>query len=242
MIFHNKRPMISHCINAVVNYTKSLIVNMKSSPDFMSGFETGVQKMNGYVSSRLTIVNKFVGRATRSLVLIMMIAIASIMTIPNVAALELGLTPSNVFSIWTNINNTLITISRVVSDDPVWQKEILSMNVRQFKGKHPVDVLEQVKKFDGKLFIILPDESPRPEWKAYGKSDGADVTPTIVFQESGHVLGDVVIWLTDISDRNQLVSQFFTSLKFTEKTPSDVFGLVDLAQRRLDRILAKKDE
>lgn len=55
---------------------------------------------------------------------------------------------------------------------------------------------------------------------------------------SGHVLDGLVRWVIHHSDRDQLVMRFYAHYDFRDKTPGDVFGLVELANRRLDRILA----
>lgn len=151
--------------------------------------------------------------------------------------LELGLTPSHVFSIWVNINKALVTISTIVSDNPVWQREIKSMKPRMFKGKIPADVLVHVERLEFRIDQSWTDIKTMPAWLK--TSDHKEVTPSKVFLASGHVLNDVIAKLIDISDSNLLVSSFYARHTYMDKTPNDVFGLVDLAHRRLDQILIK---
>ena len=61
----------------------------------------------------------------------------------------------------------------------------------------------------------------------------------MVFLDSGHVLDAAVEWIVRNTPKGQLISQFYARHDVSGKTPSDVFGLVDLADRRIGRILAK---
>lgn len=153
-------------------------------------------------------------------------------------ALELGLTPSNVFSLWTNVNDALLATARISSGEADWAAELAAMKPRQFAGKKPADVLGQAFAFRDKL-DRLRDRGGLGPTKRIGEGDGAEITPSVVFLNSGHVLDGLVLWIIHNSGKEQLVSQFYTLHDVSGKTPSDVFGLVELATRRIDRLLTQ---
>lgn len=153
------------------------------------------------------------------------------------AALELGLTPSNVFSLWINVNDALLATARISSGGADRAAELAAMKPRQFEGKKPADVLGQAFAFRDKL-DRLRDSAGLGPTKRIGEGDGAEITPSVVFLNSGHVLDGLVLWIVRNSGKEQLVSQFYTLHDVSGKTPSDVFGLVELANRRLEFLLA----
>ena len=152
-------------------------------------------------------------------------------------ALELGLTPSNVVGLWTNVNDALLTTARVVSNDPVWLDKITAMTPGAFEGKKPGDVLNRVTEFRAKL-NKLRNGFGLKETDSKVRFDGT-VTPTVVFLNSGEVLNGLVDWIIRNTSEQQLVSQFYADRQIKGMTPSDAFAFVDLAARRLDQILAK---
>ena len=152
-------------------------------------------------------------------------------------SLDLGLTPSHVFSLWTNINENLIVVGSVVSDEPAWRKKLAASQTRKFEGKSPSDVLKRVVNYRTKLDRLLHRQALKPTKKFY--SEEATITPSDVYLNSGHVLNAQVTWLIVNTGPQQTVSQFYKRHNFQGKTPSDVFGLVELANHRLDLILAQ---
>lgn len=152
-------------------------------------------------------------------------------------ALELGLTPSNVVGLWTNVNEALLATARVVSNDPVWQDKITAMTPGTFEGKKPSDVLERVTEFRTKL-NRLREGFGLKKTGSNVKFDGT-ITPSVVFLKSGEVLNGLVDWIIRNTSEQQLVSQFYADRQIKGMTPSDAFGFVDLAARRLDQIIAK---
>jgi hypothetical protein len=146
-------------------------------------------------------------------------------------ALDLGLTPSHVFSLWLNINNSLIAVSGRVSGDVDLAGTLAAMKARNFSGKNPADVFGQVIIYRDRLDKVLHAQIlPRTKKISF---DGETITPSDVYLNSGHVLSAQVRWLIVKSGDGQSVSQFYTRYKVVGKTPSDVFALVDLAIRRL---------
>ncbi len=163
---------------------------------------------------------------------------AALAFIPGQArTLELGLTPGQVFSLWTNINDCLVASASAVSDDGNWRRRLAAMKPRAFAGKVPADVLERLGAFRAKLDRMRRTAGLAPTARL-GAADGA-ITPSVVFLNSGQVLNGLVEWLIGQTGPEQLVSRFYTRHGFKGKTPSDVFGQVDLADRRLGAILAR---
>ena len=150
-------------------------------------------------------------------------------------ALDLGLTPSQVYSIWVNINDALFACARVVSDDDAWHQSLVSMEPRRVYWKRPADVLKRVAAFRHRL-DSLRRQSGRPPTRQMTPRL-AEITPSVVFLHSGHVRDRLVEWLIENTGPEQLVSQFYVRHVYVGKSPSHVFGLVDLATRRIDEIL-----
>ncbi|MCW9033123.1 MAG: hypothetical protein OQJ97_02810 [Rhodospirillales bacterium] len=156
-------------------------------------------------------------------------------------AIELGLTPSDVYGLWTNVNSALISFSKQQNIDK--QQRITALPLKTFNNKKPKDVLARVAKFRTKL-IELP-------FSTKGRTEGlltkelsfllrdsqALVTPSLVFLHSGQVLVETVTVLSHNSHGKSPIGSFFIFEKFREKTPSNVYGQVDLAHRRLELIL-----
>ena len=155
-------------------------------------------------------------------------------------ALDLGLTPSHVFSLWTNINESLVVVGGVVSDDKAWRESLTASKARKFEGKQPRDVLEMVASYRTKLDKLLGRQGLEPVKRFNPKEKETEaITPTVVYLNSGYVLNAQVTWLIVNTGPEQTVSRFYTRYNFSGKTPSDVLGLVELANRRLDKILVK---
>ncbi len=151
--------------------------------------------------------------------------------------LELGLTPSNVVSLWTNINDALLAGAKVLLDDPKAIQNLDSMTPNRFEGKTPADVLGAVIAYRGKLDGLRRKSGLDPTTKVIVE-DGAEVTPSVVFLNSGHVLDGLVLWLIANTPNEQLISQFYTRHDISGKTPSDAYSMVDLANRRMDQLLS----
>ena len=154
----------------------------------------------------------------------------------NGLARDLVLTPDQVFSLWTNINRSLLATSHVVSDDAAWQAELAAQSLRTFHGKRPADVLVLVRAYRDKLDRLRRQAGLAPVKRLDAAYDL--VTPSVVYIASGHVLNGQVEWLIRITAPNRAVTAFYQRHDFDGNTPSDVFALVELAGRRLDRIMA----
>ena len=166
-------------------------------------------------------------------VLTLVLAFSSV----QVRAVELGLTPSNVVSLWTNINNALVTTGSALPSGIDVSGDLESMTAKAFPGKKPGEVLNQVVQFRDKL-DRLRAKSNLKGTPVYKDPQGGTVTPSVVFVNSGHVLDSVVLLLNRY-DKDQLISGFYTRHDISGKKPSDAYSQVELANRRLDTIIAK---
>ncbi len=163
-----------------------------------------------------------------------------------VAEVELGLTPSNVYGLWTNINAALVALAESTVEDEVELTRILQIEPNKFFGKTPKNVLAKVTAFNKKLHVLAKDKSEHGAEKTFAdevlfilKEDEGVVTPSLVYMRSGHVLAGVVKLVSDRYKTPQPIGPFFIRHNFRDKTPSDVFALVDLASRRYEAIEAK---
>lgn len=150
-------------------------------------------------------------------------------------AIELGMTPSHVSSLWMNINNALVDSAAALTGDDVLSGKLSAMNPEVFQGKKPGEVLEQVAQFRGKL-DRLRNKHGQKATPIYLDPEGGDVTPSVVFVNSGHVL-DATAFLLIRLDGERLVSGYYTRHDISGKTPSDAYSLVNLANRRMDLLL-----
>ena len=206
----------------------------------------------GHAKQRFEIKYFFKSLAMNKLIKAIFILLAPFFIVVPAAAdiaVDLGLTPSPVYSLWTNINKTVVVYASMRSTDKAWIKELDSMGVNKFHDKTPENVLELVDRFSAKLSEVDED----------GSSDGADtllegklpslllsednsVTPSLVYLHSGQILVNIAGDILHSPDKPIEISPFFEEYSFlgVTKTPSDVFGLVDLGVRRLDKIIIKQ--
>jgi hypothetical protein len=161
-------------------------------------------------------------------------------------ALELGFSPSDVFPVWININQTLITYAKHLPADDDWQQRLAAMAPRKFRDKVPGDVLALAEAFNRRASHLRQGPPVHKEESVFEKEvrflfkDNLQATPSLVLLRSSHLLVQMVEAFLDISNENQLIGRFFAETTVSGKTPSDVFGQVDLALRRLEKILARE--
>ncbi len=164
-------------------------------------------------------------------------------------AVDLGLTPSPVYGLWGNINRAVIVYASVRSTDKDWIKELGNMRPNKFYNKAPADVLKLVDRFRTKLRELDDGMSGNTsDTLLEGKlpnlllSEDNSITPSLVYLHSGQVLVNIANDILQTSVEPIEISNFFQEYSFTGavKTPSDVFGFVDLGVRRLEEIAIKK--
>ena len=151
------------------------------------------------------------------------------------AATHRGMTSSQAFGLWTNINESLDAVARVISGDRAWRARLRAMRPAPFQGKRSADVLRQVERYRLKIDALRRRAGLGPSAGRLGYNP--PVSSSAVYLASGSVLNAQIGWLIRRTDRRQLVSQYYQRRDFTGKAPGDVYGLVDLANRRMDAIL-----
>ena len=161
---------------------------------------------------------------------------------------ELGLKPSLVYDLWSNMNRAVLTFATLYSDDQVWLEQLQDMQPKAFSGKIPANVLERVKQFQEKLDRLERDpKSIRSETlldhslSNLLSSKNKEITPSQVYLHSGQALINMSESILYKSSSPIEISSFFKENNIIDKTPSDVFGLVDLAIRRIDAITARSN-
>ena len=162
---------------------------------------------------------------------------------------ELGLTPTPVYGLWTNINKALIAYAGIRSSDKDWLNQLTLMKPEKFSGKVPSNVLGMVKQFAARMDEL--DTNRTGQWTDMLlnrdlpnllASDQNQVTPSMVYLHSGQVLVNVAEIVLKASPTSTEISPFFQERNFTGKSPNDVYGLVDLGLRRLDEILIRQND
>jgi hypothetical protein len=155
-------------------------------------------------------------------------------------AIEFNLSPTQVFTVWEGINQSLLDIARAISDDPAWHRELSEIRPRAVKGIRPADVLEQLSAYRAGMDRLRRRAGLTPIRRFGGDSKSVD--PTVVYVNSGMVLNGQVEWLIRNTGPEQLVSQFYPEhghAHSDEKSPNDVYAAVNLANRRLAVIIAR---
>jgi len=161
----------------------------------------------------------------------------------------MGLTPSPVYGLWQNINRAVIVYAKMHSNDRDWLKKLNQMEPNKFSGKEPANVLEQVKRFKIKLIELNRHWSDSAvETLLDGNlpnllsSDDNRITPSQVYLHSGQVLVNIAGHILQESATVIEISPLFEEQHITGKTPSDVYGMVELGIRRLEEIALLKTE
>lgn len=151
------------------------------------------------------------------------------------SALDLGLTPSHVFSLWTNINRAILTAAGLKLRDAALIEKIRAMKAVDFSAKTPGNVLALGLEVESLIDILRAgsDLSPTAQFVATDET----TTPSDVFLVSSRILGSSVEWIIRNTEPDHLISGHFAKHLFVDKSPSDVFGLVELAHRRMKLIV-----
>ncbi|MFQ5984604.1 MAG: adenylate/guanylate cyclase domain-containing protein [Alphaproteobacteria bacterium] len=152
---------------------------------------------------------------------------------------DVAIGPSNVFSVWLNINAALVFAAEELTSDPTFVAELEATSSTEFTGKVPANVLKRVVEFRNKLDLLRTKNGLEPT-NVYVDPSGKEVTPALVYVNSGHVLDSLVNFVLSVLRKGDLlVGKYYKDHGPIGKKPSDVFGLVDLADRRLDQLLCR---
>jgi len=153
-------------------------------------------------------------------------------------AIELGLTPSHVYGLWTNIHLVMDALQKDVFNSPLKPQD---MNASTFKGKTPTQVYATAIGVQAQLAQLfdLETSTKMPLWIAeYGNLQrqykNADITPSQVYVLSSQILNALVETYVSKTQGTLPISTFYEARYVVLKTPSDVYGLVELFARRLD--------
>ena len=138
------------------------------------------------------------------------------------------ITPSEVFSLWLNINKTLLLLSKT----PATLQQLEAITPMEFFEKTPGDVLKQIVVFRDKLDQLRQKEG-LGKTKIFVDPSGKKVTPSVVFVNSGHVLDSIteLLWKIRPDEQGYRANYHYHPIK--GKTPSGPFSLADLASRRI---------
>ena len=154
-------------------------------------------------------------------------------------AVELGLTPSHVYGLWLNINKSYVALQRAIISDDAFLIKLEKIPVKKFTNKKPADVY----KYASRLQLKISEEfnlgrlPPFPEWvedfdKLTSVETGKVVTPSEVFLLSSWFLNQLTQEYVSYTNGEMKVSHFYENYGLSGKTPNDVFGLVDLLNKR----------
>jgi len=150
-------------------------------------------------------------------------------------ALELGLTPSQVFGLWTNINKAVLVSAETAIPDPALRDQVKKIEAEPSAGKTPADVLAKAHEFHEQLSLLRLRSGLKAKHTLF--TAAGEATPSDVFIHSKHVLNELSEWLAVNTGPETLIAPLYGRHQFSGKTPSDVFALADLANRRMKAIL-----
>ena len=152
--------------------------------------------------------------------------------------IELGeISPNGPYRLWSAVNKVLLDFASLKGGEEL-RSQVQGLNAGQFDGKTPADVLTQTAEFRGTLEQLL-DRLRLPKVETYEDPLGREVTPGVVFVNAGHIMDAVVSAFHSASNKpDESLGNLYDVPVAAGKTPSDVFGLVYLATRRLQLITA----
>ena len=149
---------------------------------------------------------------------------------------ELGnIPPSGPFQLWTSMNRVLPEYAMLKGGAEL-KARVEGLSATYFEGKTPADVLAQTAEYRATL-EALRAQLNLPEVQIYKDPLGRTVTPGVVFVNSGYIMDATVRTYHTASDKPDVsLGGFYDVPVIAGKTPSDVFGLVHLATKRLQLI------
>ncbi len=165
------------------------------------------------------------------------LALALSLTTPDAGALGPGLTPSLVYGMWANINDIVLAIGGAVLADPVVRGRVGDIETKPFFAKEPGDLLKKIAGFHDRLNRLRVRDGLKANHLLVPVGGQAAVGD--IFIHSGHVLDELAEWLITKTGPNKLITRFYERRDFSDRTFSDIYGLIDLADRRLTMILEK---
>ena len=154
------------------------------------------------------------------------------------SVVELGkITPNDPYQLWDAINDVLLDYALLQGGEEL-KSQVAGVYAGQIDGKTPADVMTQTVEFRVALDQLL-DRLKLAKVHIYVDPLGRDVTPGVVYVNAGYIMDRIIFALHTASDRqDKPLGDLYDVPAATGKTPSDVFGLVSLATRRLQLITA----
>lgn len=149
---------------------------------------------------------------------------------------DLRLTPNQVFSIWVNIDDCLEIVADLTLNSDHAKQTFRDISLKTYKGKEPGDVLLQVVVFRDRLNQLR--EQGGQSFVSVYEPRKTEIVPRDVYMNSGHIQDALIESMIVEKHPELFVSQFYTRHHYTDKTPSDVFAMVELANRKLEFIFA----
>jgi len=149
---------------------------------------------------------------------------------------RLGMTPSHVYGLWDSINKAVLALQMVRDGNDKPAKQLLDMKPKSFENAKAADALKYVAAFR-KQIDVLRRRADLPPTRIYKWNPNEEITPSIVFLNSGFALDALMEWMISETNRDFLISPFYNNEAFTGKTPGDVASLAELATRRFVWIL-----
>lgn len=171
-------------------------------------------------------------RTTKTLVILITLAVFT-GPVPAMAYEPYGkITPSGPFHLWLGINKHVqsLTIGSAKA------RAMRAIKSRTFRGKSPGDVLRHMVRFRGKLNRMRA-KLRLTNTTVFRSPSGEKVSPAIVYINSGHVYDAMVELMLNTNSRDQAYRDNFLIPLPQGKSPSDVYGLADLAIRKIDTLL-----
>lgn len=135
--------------------------------------------------------------------------------------------PSETYSHWLIINEAL----PLLTTDEAITGTINEFQPNEYNDKVPADVLDEAVVFNGKL-DTLRKRHELDETHQGNIPDADQVTPAVVKEYSSHIFDGIKQLAAQINDANKDYN--FHNETVTGKQASDVFGLVNLANRKID--------
>ena len=152
------------------------------------------------------------------------------------------ITPSQPYAIWININDILLDYAEISSTPADVLEEMKWIEPDIFTGKKPKDVFLKVDAF-GKMYSDFygveytshGDDAESLAERTVGvlRIGDEDISPGMVFIKSVVVLDAISQNYIKMSFGNKLLSPYYEIKHYENIKPDDVYGLVDMAYRRL---------
>ncbi len=155
---------------------------------------------------------------------------------------SVAITPSNVFSLWLNINAALVLAAEESTRDASFAVDLKATEPAQLTDKAPADSLKRAVEFRNKLDLLRAKNDLEPT-DVFVDPSGEEVIPAEVFANSEHVLDSLLDFIVVVFSKDELlIGEYYKDHGLSGKKPSDVFGLVDLANRRIDQLLKRLNQ